>query len=133
MTRTLQTFKTLTSYWAVALFLVSTVGILFTVFAWFGITIALYQLLHGCTDIVRTAGPVYWIGRNDLRWFSVGMGTMHQLGAPWKKGRGVYVCVAKHSLQIGLCRSQNLNEVEGTLSAVQGRYLDLDPKEIGKW
>ena len=133
LTQTLKTFKTLIAYWAIALFLVSIVGVFFTVFAWIGFIYATYQLLHGCTDDVRTAGPVYWIGRKDPRLFSIGFGTMHQLNAPWKKGMGIYVAIAKYSLQIGLCRSQNLSETEGTLSAVQGRYLDIEPKDIGKW
>lgn len=133
MTQTLQTFKRLLQYWSIALFLVSIVGVFFTPLAWLGFIYALYQLLEGCTDVVRTCGPVYWIGRNDPRMFSIGFGTMHMLSAPWKKGRGVYIAVAKHSLQVGLCRSQKLNEVEGTLSAVQGRYLDVTPEEIGTW
>jgi hypothetical protein len=133
MTQTLQTFKKLIAYWSIALLLVSLVGIFLTVFAWFGIAIALYQLLNGCTDIVRTCGPVYWIGRHDLRRFSIGLGTMHQVSAPWKKGRGVYIALFRYSLQIGLCHSQKLNEIDGTLSAIQGRYLDIEPKEIGNW
>lgn len=133
MTQTLQTFKKLIGYWSIALFLISIVGVFFTPFAWFGLAIALYQLLNGCTDIVRTCGPVYWIGRHDSRVFSVGMGTMHMLSAPWKKGRGVYVAVNRYSLQVGLCRAQKLSETEGTLSAIQGRYLDVPPEEIGQW
>lgn len=113
--------------------MVSIIGVFFTPLAWIGLAIALYQMLNGCTDIVRTCGPVYWIGRHDPRRFSIGFGTMHMLSAPWKKGRGIYVAIARYSLQVGLCRSQNLNEVDGTLSAIQGRYLDVAPKEIGKW
>ena len=133
MIQTLQTFKKLIQYWSIALFVLSIVGLPFTPFAWLGLVISLYQLLNGCTDIVRTCGPVYWIGRHDTRMFSIGIGTMHMLSAPWKKGRGVYVVVNKYSLQIGLCRSQTLGEAEGTLSAIQGRYLDVPPEEIGTW
>jgi hypothetical protein len=133
MTQTLQTFKKLIQYWSIALFVVSIVGLPFTLFAWIGLGIALYQLLNGCTDVVRTCGPVYWIGKHDTRMFSIGIGTMHMLSAPWKKGRGVYVAINRYSLQIGLCRSQKLGEVEGTLSAIQGRYLDVPPEEIGTW
>lgn len=133
MTQTLQTFKKLIPYWSIALLLVSIVGIPFTVFAWLGIAISLYQLFNGCTDVVRTCGPVYWIGRHDPRLFSAGLGTMHQVSAPWKKGRGVYIALFRYSLQVGLCRSQKLNEIDGTLSAIQGRYLDIEPKDIGNW
>jgi hypothetical protein len=95
--------------------------------------VGIYNLLRGGLDITRTFGSVYWVSKKDTRLFSVGKGTMHQLSAPWKKGSGIYVAVAYRILQIGLCFRQNLDDIEGTLSAVQGRYLDVEPKEIGKW
>jgi hypothetical protein len=92
-----------------------------------------YFLLEGGLDTVRTFGVVYWVRQNDHRLFSVGKATMHQLSAPWKKGKGLYVALFYKNLQIGLCFKQNLDETNGTLSAIQGRYLDVEPKEIGKW
>ena len=133
MTQTLQTFKKLIAYWAIALLLVSIIGIFFTVLAWLGLVYALYQLLDGCTDVLRTCGPIYWIGKKHHKRFGVGKATMHQLSAPWLKGKGFYIAVAHMSLQIGICFPQDLDEVEGTLSAIQGRYLDIEPKEIGQW
>lgn len=133
MTLTLQTFKKLTAYWVIALLFVSLAGLLVTPLTLLPLSYCIYTLLHGCIDVVRTCGPVYWIGRVDSRWASIGKGTMHQLSPPWKKGTGIYIAIAKRSLQIGLCHSQNFDEVDGTLSAIQGRYLDLEPKEIGQW
>jgi hypothetical protein len=93
----------------------------------------LYTILKGTLDLVQGIGPVYWIMRRDSRIISLGFGTMHELSAPWRKGRGVYVALFHRSLQFGLCRRQQLDEVTGTLSAVQGRYLDLSANEIGNW
>ena len=78
-------------------------------------------------------GPIYWITRKDHRSFSIGFGAMHQTMHPWRKGRGIYVALFKRSFQIGLCKKQNLDEEDGILSAVKGRYLDISPSEIGEW
>jgi hypothetical protein len=86
-------------------------------------------LLNGSLDVVRTVGKVYWISRNDNRWFSIGFGTMRTLSEPWKRGNGIYVAMFKYSLQIGIC-----NDVEGNLlTQLDGRMLDLTPHEIGNW
>ena len=92
-----------------------------------------YLVFRGTTDIVQGVGPVYWIIRHDHRYLSVGFGTMHELGTPWRKGAGIYVAMFKCSIQIGLCRKQNLDDTSGTLSAIQGKYLDISAKEIGNW
>lgn len=91
------------------------------------------QTFKGTMDLVQGIGPVYWIVRKDQRIFSVGKGTMHELSAPWRKGAGLYVVVAKRCIQVGLCKRQHLNETEGILSAIQGRYLEVEPSEIGNW
>lgn len=92
-----------------------------------------YLVFRGTTDIVQGVGPVYWITRHDPRYLSVGFGTMHELGTPWRKGAGIYVAMFKRSIQIGLCHKQNLDDTSGTLSAIQGKYLDISAKEIGNW
>lgn len=97
----------------------------FALYAW--------RAFRGTQDLLYAVGPLYWILKNDNRWFSVGIGTMHEVAEPWRRGRGLYVTVAKRCLQIGLCRTQTLDETQGILSAVQGRYLDIEPREIGNW
>ena len=87
----------------------------------------------GTLDLVQGVGRLYWIVRKDQRWFSIGKGTMHELSDPWRKGSGVYIAIAKYCLQIGLCRRQTFNETDGVLSAVQGRFLETEPREIGNW
>lgn len=88
---------------------------------------------RGEMNSLYTMGPVYWITKRDLRLIALGVGTMHQTNSPWRKGRGVYLVLFKKCFQIGLSTKQHLNEIDGTLSAVQGRYLDVEPKEIGNW
>lgn len=84
-------------------------------------------------DQLYVYGRVYGILKKDTRLMRVGTGTMHQTSAPWHKGKGIYIVVLKRCLQIGLCKPQQLNEESGILSAMQGRYLDLTPHEIGNW
>ena len=88
---------------------------------------------RGTMDTLQGVGPVYWIIRKDPRFVSVGVGTMHETNDPWRIGRGIYIVFLKRCFQIGLCRVQSLDETEGILSAVQGRYLELEPREIGNW
>lgn len=97
----------------------------FVLYAW--------RSFSGTYGLLYVIGPVYWILKKDNRFFSVGLGTMHEVAEPWRRGRGVYAVVAKRCLHIGLCRTQTLDETEGILSAVQGRYLDTEPREIGNW
>jgi hypothetical protein len=92
-----------------------------------------YTIFKGTLDLVQGIGPIYWISRKDARIFSIGIGTMHELSAPWRKGKGIYIAAFRRSFQVGICRRQQLDEVSGTLSAVQGRYLDLSAHEIGNW
>lgn len=76
---------------------------------------------------------IYWIIRKDKRIIRAGIGTMHQTSSPWHKGRGIYIVAFRRCLQIGLCKPQQLTEESGILSAMQGRYLDITPHEIGNW
>lgn len=84
-------------------------------------------------DTLCTFGPLYWMTRRGSRLFHIGYGTMHQTSAPWRKGAGLVITVAKRSVHMGLSRKQNLEETDGLLSAVKGRYLDTSPSEIGEW
>ena len=84
-------------------------------------------------DQLYVYGRLYWIARKDPRVIRMGIGTMHQTSAPWNKGKGLYVVFFKRCLQVGLCKPQQLSEESGILSAMQGRYLDLTPHEIGNW
>lgn len=76
---------------------------------------------------------IYGILRKDTRFLRIGIGTMHQTSAPWNKGKGLYVVFVKRCIQVGFCKPQKLSEESGILSAMQGRYLDLTPHEIGNW
>lgn len=127
-------FRTVLGYTPLAFFLIYT-GMTIIYHLAFIVPTALYgyYVFRGTQDLVQGVGPVYWINRKDTRWFSIGLGTMHELSSPWRKGSGVYIALCKRSFQIGLCRKQNMDEVNGTLSAVGGKWLSLTPKEIGNW
>lgn len=131
--QTLQTFKNYFAYWPMYVFLGSIPALFFHPVFIITLGVGIYNLLRGGMDIARTFGPVYWVSKKDPRLFAIGKGTMHQVLPPWKKGSGIYVTAIYRSLQVGLCFKQDLDDLEGTLSAVQGRYLDVEPKEIGKW
>lgn len=103
---------------------------------WFGVASVILYIwgMWAPLGALCVLGPIYWITRKDHRNFSIGLGTMHQTYYPWRKGRGIYIVVLKRCFQIGLSQKQlSLEEADGILSAVQGRYLDLTPNEIGEW
>lgn len=84
-------------------------------------------------DQLYVFGKLYVIVRRDQRILRIGSGIMHQTSSPWYKGRGIYVVFFKKCTQVGFCKPQQLSEESGILSAMQGRYLDLTPHEIGNW
>lgn len=90
-------------------------------------------IFRGELNQLYVLGDVYWITKKDHRWVGVGIGSMHQTYAPWRKGKGVYIVLFKYCFQLGWSKPQNLTEEAGILSATQGRYLDIAPHEIGNW
>lgn len=92
------------------------------------------QIKRAPEDTVVGLWSMYWIKRLDHRRVAIGKGTMHELAHPWRIGQGIYIVINKKSLQVGKCYEQPwLDETKGVLSAVQGRYLEVEPKEIGDW
>jgi hypothetical protein len=56
---------------------------------------------------------------------------MHTISDPWFKGKGVQISLWKRSFQVGICQEQKYhNDLEGSLAAIQGRFLDLTPRQI---
>jgi hypothetical protein len=85
-------------------------------------------------DRLNVYRKLYWIIRKDPRRLSVGRGTMRETNYPWRQGSGVYVTVWHRCFHLGLCAPFEFEtEEDGILSAVQGRYLDATPVEIGEW
>ncbi len=85
-------------------------------------------------DRLNVYRKLYWITRKDSRWFSVGKGTMRETTYPWRQGSGIYVAVVHRCFHFGFCAPFEFEtEEDGILSAVQGRYLDDTPEEIGEW
>lgn len=133
-TRTLRTFKSILPYWSPPVLFLSL--ILTIVSPWFlaAFTYALLHMFYGNVGSVKLFGPLYWMTKRDRYWLNCGIGHMHQTHSPWRSGPGIYVTVLKWTFLVGLAfKNPNMDETEGTLSALKGRYLDLEPKEIGEW
>lgn len=116
------------------------IGYSIVVFAVWQIWVAILPFIVGVVLFFRgelgmlyVMGRLYWITKEGTRRFSIGIASMHQTYEPWRKGKGIYISLFKRTFQIGLCKEQRLSEEEGILSAVEGRYLDVSPKEIGDW
>ena len=133
MTQILKACKRFFAYWPLHLIWIPLPLLLWRPVFLLLIPIGIYATLRGTLGLVQFLGPVYWILRPDTRWLRAGIGTMHQTAAPWRKGRGLYVVCCRRMFQIGLCQPQHLDDEAGTLSALQGRFLDMTPKEIGEW
>ena len=85
---------------------------------------------------VRGFGFIYWIVRDfaDVRTPVICTGFMREVDTPWRHGKGLQLRTRKHTLQFGLCRkTKPQDDVEGVLSAVGGRMLDISVDEIGSW
>jgi hypothetical protein len=81
-------------------------------------------------------GPLYWITRDNAKKGDkvVGLGFMRQTAPPWKTGRGLHLRIGKYSFQIGLARNNKAaDEEQGMLVAVNGRFLEMTPSDIGDW
>lgn len=58
---------------------------------------------------------------------------MKETSAPWRHGNGIQIRSFKYTLQIGFCKKQPLTDETGVLAAIQGRFTDDTPSEIGNW
>lgn len=94
-----------------------------------------YPIFKNTLNKVQAIGPVYWITRDYCVPSTpfICRGFMHEVDPPWRKGKGIQVRVGSRTFQVGLCRKHNHDEVDGVLAAMDGRFLDLEPKEIGNW
>lgn len=126
-------FRKFLPYWSPPIALFSLMGLMVSPWSIVAFVAAITHMFWGNLGLVKTFGPLYWGTNVDRRILSIGKSTMHQTSSPWRKGQGVYVALFHRHAYIGWARKQDMDEIEGTLSAIQGRYLDLEPKEIGKW
>ena len=85
---------------------------------------------------VFPVGPLYFIRRDTGTYKDpvVCKGFMHEIAAPWRRGRGLQVRVRSQVFQVGLCKKHpDQKEDEGVLSAIGGRYMDTEVKDIREW
>ena len=105
-----------------------------------GVVLALslyvYLLITYKNQII-VVGRLYSILRDNgvKRTKHVSVGFMRGTNPPWYTGKGLQLRIGVHVLQIGFCKknADKKNDVEGTLFAVQGRYLDDSAHDIGSW
>lgn len=93
-------------------------------------------IIKNANNRVFPVGPLYLIRRDtgtpkDPR---ICTGFMHEVSHPWRRGKGIQVRLGKQVIQVGFCRKYpNQQEDEGVLSAIGGRYMDTDVKDIRGW
>lgn len=95
-----------------------------------------WVVFSGSMNLVQNVGSVYWIVRNNARRADpiIGSAFMRQVDPPWLIGKGVQIRFGRYSFQIGVCYPSSVaSEDEGVLNAMQGRYMDEGPREIGSW
>lgn len=95
-----------------------------------------FLIFKDTMNTVQAVGPIYWICRDVIPANTplIGIGFMRQISYPWRVGKGVQVRLPNHTFQIGVSRRQKyLDPEDGLLGAVQGRYLDHEPKDIRSW
>jgi hypothetical protein len=81
-------------------------------------------------------GPLYLIRRDNgsSKDPFICIGFMHEVSHPWRRGKGIQVRIRSQVLQFGLCKKHpQQKEDEGVLSAIGGRYMDTDVKDIRGW
>lgn len=81
-------------------------------------------------------GPLYWITRDNGRKGDkvLGWGFMRQTSPPWKIGRGIHIRIGKYSFQCGFARNNHAkDDTHGMLIALDGRFMDIKPGDIGDW
>jgi len=85
---------------------------------------------------VFVIGNLYMIRRDNGKPSDrlIAKGFMHEISAPWRKGKGLQVRIKSQVFQIGFCRKHpHHKEDEGVLAAMGGRYMDVTAKDIREW
>lgn len=87
-------------------------------------------------NLVQRVGRIYWIFRDNglITDPMVSIGFMRMVDPPWLRGKGPQFRFGKYTFQIGWCSAHTpKTEDEGILAAMDGRELEMDPKDIRKW
>lgn len=98
--------------------------------------ISSYFLFKDTLNKLQAVGPFYWITRDLVPPNTplLSKGFMHETDFPWRHGKGIQIRIPHRTFQIGLCKKhKQLDDQEGVLAAVQGRFMDIPPTEIGEW
>lgn len=135
----------MTSYFVLSMILVSVFIVVAATFsqAWSSAILALISVVilcrvafRGTMNMVFNVGRLYWIVRDNAKKGDriICKAFMRGTGEPWLIGEGVQVRFFKYTFHIGICYMVPAeNEEQGVLNAMQGRYMEDPPKEIGNW
>lgn len=95
-----------------------------------------YFILPETLNLIYRIGRVYWILRDTGKKGDkiVSTGWLRQAAPPWMVGHGIQIRTGKFVFQIGTyVISEFENEEDGVLHAMQGRKMDLAPKDLRGW
>lgn len=122
-------------YYPLAGLLLSIAGLFFSYYAFVSLALFAYLSFRNSVNVLQVIGPIYWIWKDTVPANTpmFAKGFMHETSAPWRIGKGLQIRLVSHSIQIGICHKQDYDETEGTLSSIQGRFLDIEPIEIREW
>lgn len=100
------------------------------------VVVFIFTIFKTALNKVFPLGPLYFIRRDNG---TKGMprickAFMHEISSPWRRGKGIQVRIGTQVLQVGLCKKYpDQREDEGVLSAIGGRYMDTEVKDIREW
>jgi hypothetical protein len=100
------------------------------------LALAVVSLFKYSLNRVFPIGPFYFIRRdNGSKSMPVlCKGFMNEISSPWRRGKGLQIRIRSQVLQVGLCKKYpDQREDEGVLSAIGGRYMDTEVKDIREW
>ena len=119
-------------YWPLIGVLTSLMLLTQTVYAVVPLAFFLFMTFHGCLNILQVVGPIYWIYKDKAphNTPTFARGFMHETNEPWRSGTGIQIRCGDKTFQFGVCRKQSYSEIDGTLAAIRGRFLDLTPTQI---
>lgn len=101
-----------------------------------GLLYLAFWILEDSLNLIHRLGSIYWILRDTGKKGDkvISSGWLRQAAPPWMVGHGLQIRAGKYVFQIGTFVTSEFNDEEdGVLSAMQGRKLDMAPKDIRSW
>jgi hypothetical protein len=100
------------------------------------VLVVVFTIFKTALNKVFPLGPLYFIRRDNGTKGTplICKAFMHEISHPWRRGKGIQVRIRSQVLQVGVCKKYpDQREDEGVLSAIGGRYMDTEVKDIREW